>query len=63
MGEDKKTYTQKEIENIIENSFNTGVCYGASLAICQDKYPDETVMNVARDLMDSAMPGFKSANN
>ena len=53
------TYSKKEIENIIENSFNAGVCYGAALTICQDKYPNETVMNVAIDLMDSAMPGFK----
>lgn len=54
-----KVYTEKEIENIIANSFNAGVCYGAALTICQDKYPDETVMNVARVLMDSAMPGFR----
>lgn len=54
-----ETYSKKEIENIIANSFNAGVCYGAALTICQDKYPNETVMNVARDLMDSAMPGFK----
>lgn len=53
------TYSKKEIENIIANSFNAGVCYGAALTICQDKYPNETVMNVARDLMDSTMPGFK----
>jgi len=53
------TYSKKEIENIIANSFNAGVCYGAALTICQDKYPNETVMNVTRDLMDSAMPGFK----
>lgn len=57
-----KTYTQKEIENIISNSFNAGVCYGAAVAICQDKYPNETVMNVARCLMDSTMPRFKRAN-
>ena len=53
------TYSKKKIENIIANSFNAGVCYGAALTICQDKYPNETVMNVARDLMDSAMLGFK----
>lgn len=53
------TYSKKEIENIIANSFNAGVCYGAALTICQDKYPNETVMNVARDLMDGAMPRFR----
>lgn len=54
-----RIYSQKEIENIIANSFNAGVCYGASMAILQDKYPNETVMNVARVLMDSAMSEFR----
>lgn len=59
MSEDVKSYTQKEIENIMTNSFSAGVCYGASMAICQDKYPNETVMDIAKILMDSAMPGFR----
>lgn len=59
MDTDKKTYTQIEIENIMSNSFTAGICYGASMAILQDKYPNETVMDVARALMDGAMPGFR----
>lgn len=53
------TYSKKEIENIIANSFNAGVCYGAALTICQDKYPNETVMNVARVLMDRFKRKYK----
>lgn len=64
MGEniDKNTYTQKEIENIITNSFNCGMCYGMAKIILQDNYDEGIIINASRELMESAMPSFRHAN-
>lgn len=55
-------FTENEIENIIENSFKCGMCYGMAYAILGDRYPHEKLIIASRELMGAVFPHSKIKN-